>query len=84
MTCNYKIEIPHFYCLEYYEDMHKMIIEIDFRDEKIFLSTKMIEKWEKPFDKESISEEDKKHIIRNIYTCLLKNNSVDRIHLEDD
>lgn len=84
MNGNYKIEVPHFYCLEYYEDMRKMTIEIDFREEKIFLSANMIEKWEKPYDKEIIGKADKKRIINNIYDCLLKNNSVERICLEED
>lgn len=41
----YTIDIPHFYCLEYKTKGKKNIVEIDFRDPIIYLSTSLIIKW---------------------------------------
>ncbi len=32
----YRIEVPHFYCLEYYEEEKKMIVEMDFREDYFY------------------------------------------------
>ncbi len=80
---DYKIEIPHFYCLEYSENVHKMHVDIDFREPEIILTSSLINNWEKPFDKEIIPINEKKRIIQNIYYYLLKNNSSERIKMEE-
>lgn len=84
MNDKYKISIPHFYCMEYVEGNHKMTIEIDFRESQVFLSSDLIQNWDKPYEKETISFKDKKRIINNIYQYLLKNNSTYRIQLEEE
>lgn len=78
----YKIEIPHFYCLDYYENGRVMKIDVDFRDKIIFLNIDLIHKWLSPYEDENITLNDKKRILNNIYIELLKNNSHDRIKLE--
>lgn len=80
---DYRIEIPHFYCLEYSENVHKMLVDIDFREPEIILTSSLINNWEKPFDKEIIPINEKKRIIQNIYYYLLKNNSPERIKMEE-
>lgn len=78
----YKIEIPHFYCLEYSENTRKMMIDIDFREPQIVLSCDLIQQWEKPHERELISKKEKRRIIKNIYNYLLKNNSSERVMLD--
>lgn len=72
-----KINIPHFYCLEYTENNKKLIIDIDFRETKIFVGKSLIKKWEKPYDDEKISEEERDKIYNNIKEYLLKSYSFD-------
>lgn len=72
-----KISIPHFYCLEYAEDNKKLILEIDFRETKIFIGKSLIKKWEKPFDNEEISDEKREEIYKNIIEYLLKSYSLE-------
>ena len=80
-TC--RIKIPHFWCLEYYEGDKKMTVEIDFRDPVLYLNTKLITRWDEPFEKETITDEEKKRIIRNIkYELKLLDNCLE-IVLED-
>lgn len=79
----YRIAIPHFWCLEYYEGDKKMTVDIDFRDVKLYLSTKLITCWDVPFEKEVITYEDKKRIIRNIADELIKINEPGRVILEE-
>ncbi len=83
MIKKYEIAIPHFWCLEYYEGGKKMTVDIDFRDIKIYLSTKLISCWDEPFEKEVITDEEKKRIIRNIADELIKINEPGRIVLQD-
>lgn len=83
MTDAYRIAIPHFWCLEYYEGDKKMTVDIDFRDVKLYLNTKLITCWDVPFEKEAITNEDKKRIIRNIADELIKINESGRVILED-
>ena len=79
MEEKYIIEIPHYYCLIYNENMRKMILDIDLRASKIELTTDLIHTWEKPYDQEEITEKERKRIIRNIYDYLLKKNSPERV-----
>ena len=79
----YRIEIPHFYCLEYYESNKVMRLDIDFRDRVIYLSDELVTKWLPPNEDIELSKQDKKLIIRNIYKELLKNSDKERIVLED-
>lgn len=83
MENKYKILIPHFYCLEYYEGERKMVIDIDFRENPIILSTAMIVCWEQPNDNIIISQNEKQQIIYNIREYLLKNNNPERIVIEE-
>ena len=79
---NYRIEIPHFYCLDYYEANRIMRLDIDFRDPIIYLSIDLIEKWLPPNEDIVITQVDKDRILKNIYCELIKNNSRERIVLE--
>lgn len=67
MKRDFEIAVPHFYCLEYYRDGKKMILDIDFRDPVTVLSPDMIDGWEQPHEKEFIDEDEKKRIITDIY-----------------
>lgn len=71
MENTYEISIPHFYCLEYCEHNKKMFIEIDFRETFIDLDPSLIKHWEPPFEKEVISDEDKKRILINLYNYFI-------------
>lgn len=55
----YKICISHFYCLEYSEENHRLLLDIDFRDMYFILNKSLINKWESPFENEIISDEKK-------------------------
>ena len=39
---NFKIDIPHFYCLEYVEDNRKIIFDIDFRENKVLIGKTLV------------------------------------------
>ena len=82
MMADYRIEIPHFHCLNYYEADRVMRIDVDFRDPIIYLSADLIEKWLPPNENISITKKDQDRILKNIYGELLKNNSKKRIVLE--
>lgn len=82
MYNEYKIRIPHFYCLEYYEGNKKMVLDIDFREKQIVLSRDMIKNWENPYGNISLQDEEKSRILENIRNYLLKNNSPERIVME--
>jgi len=82
MVNTYRIEIPHFWCLVYYEGDKKMTVDIDFREETKYLNTKLISCWDEPFEKEVITSEEKKRIIINIAYELVKRNA-GRIVLQD-
>ena len=68
----YQINIPHFYQLEYCENGKKMYLEIDFRENFIELTMDLIERWEPPFEDETITDFDKKRILKNIYKYFIK------------
>ena len=60
-----------------------MTVDIDFRDPVLYLNTKLITRWDEPFEKETITDEEKKRIIRNIkYELKLLDNCLE-IVLED-
>ena len=59
---NFKINIPHFYCLEYVENGKKMYLDIDFREPKILIGKSLIKKWESPYEHIEITEEDRNRI----------------------
>lgn len=67
----YRIKVPHFYCLEYYEDDKKLIVEIDFREEYFVLKPQLITRWEKPYENIDIGIDEKKRILLNIREFLL-------------
>lgn len=67
----YEIAVPHFYCLEYYEDGKKMIVEMDFREDYFFLGPQLITHWEEPYEDIIIEMEEKKRILLNIREFLL-------------
>ena len=67
----YRIKVPHFYCLEYYEGDKKMIVEMDFREDYFYLTPQLITRWEKPYDNINIEAEEKKRILLNIRDFLL-------------
>lgn len=72
MKRDFEIDVPHFYCLEYYRDGKKVIVEADFRDPVTIFSTDMVKHWEKPHEKEIIDEDDKKRIITDIYNFFVE------------
>ena len=67
----YRIKVPHFYCLEYYEGDKKMNIEMDFREDYFFLGKKLITHWEKPYENMQIEVDEKERILENIKEFLL-------------
>ena len=67
-----KISIPHFYCLEYIEGNKRLVVEMDFRETKLFLGKSLIETWEMPYEKEKITEKKKEEICEEIQKYLLK------------
>ena len=80
----YKIEVPHFYCLEYYEVEKKMIIEMDFRESYFILKKNIITHWEPPYQNEIISDEKKREILNNVYEFLLTKTIPSNIEREGD
>ncbi|WP_033168129.1 hypothetical protein [Clostridium sp. KNHs205] len=80
----YKIEVPHFYCLEYFDEGKKMKVEMDFRESYFVLSNKIITKWEPPHDNEIIDENKKKEILKNIYEFLLTKTIPSNIKMEEN
>lgn len=79
----YRIDVPHFYCLEYYEGDKKMIVEMDFREDYFFLKPQLITRWERPYDSISISLDEKKQILLNIRDFLLTKTIPSHIIMED-
>lgn len=71
MEKNYYIKIPHFYSFEYYEGEKKMVIELDFRDQYLYLTPTLITKWQEPYENLDISGKDKPKILHNIKECLI-------------
>ncbi|PIO83818.1 hypothetical protein BSQ39_09680 [Loigolactobacillus backii] len=63
---DYKITIPHFYCLQYTEGNRVMTIDIDFRDPQLSFDSSMINHWQAPYDHIVLSQRDKNRIYKNI------------------
>lgn len=82
MQKNYEINIPHFYCLDYYEGRKKMTLDIDFRDSIIYLNKELIDKWDSPYDVEVINTDKKLEIINNIYLYLSETRGFTNVKLE--
>ena len=60
-----------------------MTVDIDFRDPVLYLNTKLITRWDEPFEKETITDEEKKRIVRNIKDELEVLDNYRKIVLED-
>lgn len=70
---NYKITIPHFYCIKY-EDFieHKtMLLEVDLWDKYKIISPNCVKHWEPPYQDEIICDEKKDVIINNVFDYLV-------------
>lgn len=67
----FKIDIPHFYCLEYIVNDKKLIVSLDFREKKAFLGRSLIKNWVPPNDKEIISIQETDKILLNIKQYLI-------------
>ena len=68
---SYKIEIPHFYCLDYYEGNKIMKIDIDFRDPIIYLNIGLITNWLSPNENVEVTKWDKERILKNSVNILV-------------
>lgn len=80
----YNIKVPHFYCMEYYENDKKMIIEMDFRETRFFLDKSLITNWEEPYENELISESDKERILLNVREFLLTKTVPSNIIMQEE
>lgn len=78
----YTIKVPHFYCMEYIEGNKKMIIEMDFREPRLFLDESLITKWEVPYQDERISDKKRKEILKNVYKFLLTKTEPENIIIQ--
>lgn len=78
----YKIKVPHFYCLEYFEGDKKLVVEMDFRESRFELNKDIITKWEPPYQNEIINNDDKREILKNIYDFLLTKTIPNNIKME--
>ena len=72
MSPDYKIDIPHFYCLEYREGDRVLQLDIDFRDPMIYLEEKLVTNWQEPHSDEKIPSAEKKRILDNVYGYLIR------------
>lgn len=79
----YRVKVPHFYCLEYYEGDKKMIVEMDFREEYFFLAPQLITHWESPYENINIGMDKKKQILLNIREFLLTKTIPSHIIMKD-
>ena len=67
---DFKVDIPHFYRLEYSEGNHVMVVEVDFRDPVPCLHIDEIKSWRPPYENEVLTTEKKEQILSNIYRYL--------------
>ena len=79
---DYEIKIPHFYSLEYYEGGKHMTLDIDFRDQIIYLNTMLVVAWNHPHGDVRIEEHEKEKIIKNVYNYLAIKRGFENIILE--
>lgn len=80
----YNIKVPHFYCMEYYENNKKMIIQMDFREARFLLNKDLITNWEEPYENELISESDKERILLNVREFLLTKTVPSNIIMQEE
>lgn len=70
----FKIEVTHFYCLDYIENDKRLTFPLDFREAYAFIGRSLIKNWERPFQTEEISPSEKDYILSNIKQFLIDNN----------
>ena len=69
---DYKVDIPHYYCIEYSEGDHLMKIEIDVRDPIPYLDIAEVKAWALPYEKELLTKEKRQQILDNVYDYLTR------------
>ena len=84
MCPDYEIRIPHFYCLEYREKDHTMLLDIDFRDSVIYLDDSLAMVWEEPFTQEKIESAVKRRILDRVYDYLVRQRGFKNVEYEED
>lgn len=82
MSPDYEIRIPHFYCLEYEEQGHLMLLEIDFRDQVIYLDKTLVTRWQPPNHEMELVPGEKARILNNIYDYLVRQRGFDNVELD--
>ena len=83
MCPGYEIRIPHFYCLEYREQDHTMLLEIDFRDSVIYLDDSLAMVWEAPFTQEKIESAVRRRILDRVYDYLVRQRGFRNVEYEE-
>jgi hypothetical protein len=83
MCPGYEIRIPHFYCLEYREEDHTMLLEIDFRDSVIYLDDSLAMVWEAPFTQEKIESAVRRRILDRVYDYLVRQRGFTNVEYEE-
>ena len=83
MCPDYEIRIPHFYCLEYQEKDHTMLLDIDFRDSVIYLDDILTMVWEEPFTQEKIESAVKRRILDRVYDYLVRQRGFKNVEYEE-
>ncbi len=83
MCPDYEIRIPHFYCLEYREQDHTMLLDIDFRDSVIYLDDSLTMVWEEPFTQEKIESAVKRRILDRVYDYLVRQRGFKNVEYEE-
>ena len=76
---DFRIEIKHFYCLDYFEGDRRMIVDVDFRDPVKYIDKRYITHWESPYDHEVLSSAEKERILNNIYNELVRRFGLENI-----
>ena len=64
------VDIKGFHRVVYQEHKHVLYMEIDAREPVVEVDYFSIDHWEAPYQDEAISEEDRKRIMKNVYTIL--------------
>lgn len=83
MCPDYEIRIPHFFCLEYREQDHTMLLDIDFRDSVIYLDDSLTMVWEEPFTQEKIESAVKRRILDRVYDYLVRQRGFKNVEYEE-
>lgn len=66
----FRVNVPKFSCVEYTENDHKLLLDIDAREDVVNLYYDLISHWEEPYAQEIIPPEEKEQILTNIYAGL--------------